>query len=348
MTFSTRILNWYERNRRQLPWRNTKNPYKIWLSEIILQQTRIAQGLPYYLEFIRKYPTVFDLAKAEEQEILKTWQGLGYYSRARNLHETAKHLAYECEGKFPETYSDLIKLKGVGDYTASAIASICFDEAQPVIDGNVYRVLSRCFDVEIPIDSSQGKKHFKALAREVMSETAFGNYNQGIMEIGATVCVPKSPRCECCPIADLCLARARNTIRERPVKKKKLAIRERYFDYLVFLDPKRNTLLQQRTGKDIWRNLYEFPLIETDRVEDITWVEKEIRSNVRWPSSNKINYLQDLDKLHKLSHQTLHARFWMVHTEAELPEGVPVERLEEFPVPVLIQDAFQALKNSYF
>ena len=348
MTFSDRILNWYARNRRQLPWRNTKNPYKIWLSEIILQQTRIAQGIPYYQDFISKYPSIFDLAAAEEQEILKTWQGLGYYSRARNLHTTAKYLAHERKGKFPETYEELLKLKGVGDYTASAIASICFGEKRPVIDGNVYRVLSRCFDVDLPIDSSPGKKYFKDLAHEVMASQQIGDYNQGIMEIGATVCTPKSPSCRLCPISDGCLALERNTIAARPVKKKKTAVRNRYFDYLVFLDPKQHTLLQQRTKKDIWQNLYEFPLIETDRVEDVSAVEARIRSNTSWPVGSKIQYIGEMDRLHKLSHQNLHARFWIVRTETPLQKGIPLNNLDEFPVPVLIQEALQTLKNSYF
>lgn len=348
MTFSDRILQWYARNRRQLPWRNTKNPYKIWLSEIILQQTRMAQGIPYYHDFISKYPTIFDLAKAEENEILKTWQGLGYYSRARNLHATAQYIAFECNGKFPNSYEELLKLKGVGDYTASAVASICFNEARPVIDGNVYRVLSRCFDVAMPIDSSEGKRHFKELAHEVKAPEQIGEYNQGIMEIGATVCLPKSPHCERCPISDLCLASARNTIQKRPVKKKRTPVRNRYFDYLVFLDPKQRTLLQKRTKKDIWRNLFEFPLIESDLREAPAFVKAQIESNTNWPPAADIRHLEEMDRLHKLSHQNLHTRFWVVNTEQELQAGIPMDGLEDFPVPVLIQDALRALKNSYF
>ena len=348
MTFSDRILNWYAGNRRHLPWRNTKNPYKIWLSEIILQQTRIAQGTPYYLDFISKYPSIFELAEAEEQEILKTWQGLGYYSRARNLHATAKYIAFECKGEFPETYRELLELKGVGDYTASAIASICFDEARPVIDGNVYRVLSRCFDVDLPIDSSEGKKYFKELAHTVMAEQQAGDYNQGIMEIGATVCLPKSPTCEHCPISELCLSLERGTIQERPIKKKKAAVRNRFFDYLIFMDPEQHTVLQQRTEKDIWRNLYEFPLLEADRAEDLSTIEARIRSNTSWSQGSRIKYVQEMDRLHKLSHQNLHARFWIIYTDTPLEKGVPLQRLDDFPVPVLIHDALQTLKNSYF
>ena len=348
MTFSDRILKWYARNRRQLPWRNTKNPYKIYLSEIIMQQTRIAQGTPYYLDFISKYPSILSLAEAEEQEVLKTWQGLGYYSRARYLHATAKHIAFERNGKFPDTYEELLTLKGVGEYTAGAIASICFGESHAVIDGNVYRVLSRCFDVDLPIDTAAGKKYFKELAHELRALAQIGDYNQGIMEIGATVCLPTSPSCERCPLSDMCLALARDTIRERPVKKNRTRVRNRYFDYLVFLDPNGHTLLQQRTEKDIWKKLYEFPLIETGHPERTSIVEERIKSNTQWPQPTEIKYMKEMDRLHKLSHQTLHARFWIVYTNAFLKKGVPVEQLENFPVPVLIQDALKTLKNSYF
>ena len=348
MTFSDRILKWYARNRRQLPWRNTKNPYKIWLSEIILQQTRMAQGIPYYLDFISKYPSIFDLAAAQEEDILKTWQGLGYYSRARNLHATAQYIAQERNGIFPDNYDDLLTLKGIGDYTASAIASICFDEARPVIDGNVYRVLSRCFDVDLAIDSTAGKKHFKELAQNVMAPEHIGDYNQGLMEIGATVCTPKSPACHQCPVAELCLAFARKTIADRPVKKSRPAVRNRYFEYLVYLDRKQHTLLQKRIVKDIWKNLYEFPLIETDRAEDIKHLKTRIRANNELPKSSEIVYLSDMDRQHKLSHQTLHARFWLVRIPTQLQKGIPVNALDDFPVPVLIQDALQTLKNSYF
>lgn len=348
MTFSDKILKWYAGNSRQLPWRNTKDPYKIWLSEIILQQTRIVQGIPYYLDFISKYPSVFALAEADEQQILKTWQGLGYYSRARNLHATAKHIAFERHGKFPTSYEELLKLKGIGDYTASAIASICFGERRPVIDGNVYRVLSRCFDVALSIDSSQGRKYVKALAHEVMARTQIGDYNQGIMELGATVCLPKSPSCQECPLSDQCLGLANKTVLERPVKKKRTTARHRYFDYLIFLDPKHNTLVQKRTRKDIWRNLYEFPLIETENPEDISLLKRRAYASGTWPAPTKMIHLQELDRLHKLSHQTLHARFWIAYTDERIPDGIPVDALEEFPVPVLIQDAVKSLKNSYF
>ncbi|MDH3796097.1 MAG: A/G-specific adenine glycosylase, partial [Flavobacteriaceae bacterium] len=211
MSFSKKILKWYDRNKRHLPWRNTKDPYPVWLSEIIMQQTRIAQGLPYYSAFISKYPSIYELCEASESEILKDWQGLGYYSRARNMHQTAQHIVGELQGNFPDTYEGLVQLKGVGDYTASAIASICFNEKRAVVDGNVYRVLARYFDVEIAINSTESAKLFKSLAGELIDSDAPGDYNQGIMELGAKVCTPTNPACELCPITDGCLAFARKT-----------------------------------------------------------------------------------------------------------------------------------------
>ncbi len=206
MNFKKILTNWYSINKRNLLWRSTKNPYFIWLSEIIMQQTQVKQGSPYYEAFINQFPTVFDLAEADEETVLKLWQGLGYYSRARNLHASAKHIAYELNGKFPTTYSEIIKLKGVGDYTASAIASICFDEPTAVVDGNVYRVLSRYFGIDTPINSTQGIKEFKALASTLLDTAHPGDYNQAVMEFGATQCKPKNPYCMVCPLKDSCVA----------------------------------------------------------------------------------------------------------------------------------------------
>ena len=348
MTFSDKILNWYARNSRQLPWRNTKDPYRIWLSEIIMQQTRIAQGLPYYHAFIMQYPSIFDLASAQEAQVLKLWQGLGYYSRARNLHATAKHIAYELNGMFPDTYDELLKLKGIGDYTASAIASICFREPRPVIDGNVYRVLSRCFDVDLSIESSKGKKYFKTLATEVMPKDDVGDYNQGVMEIGATVCLPKTPACISCPLNDQCLALAHDTRDLRPVKKKRSPVRIRHFDYLIYLDPEHRTYLQKRTGNDIWKNLFEFPLIESDKTIDLDSLRQAIRLQIDLPQARELVHVVEANRLHKLSHQHLNTRFWIVKTSGEIPEGIPWDSIDDYPVPVLIQDTIQTLKNSYF
>ena len=252
MSFSEIILHWYTENKRLLPWRSTKDPYKIWLSEIILQQTRVNQGIPYYHKFLNNYPTIGHLANAKEDQVLKLWQGLGYYSRARNLHKTAQTISFKFKGKFPDNYHDLLKLKGIGDYTASAIASICYDEAKPVVDGNVYRVLSRFFAVDIPINSSKGAKYFKKLAKEVMDPEYIRDYNQGIMEFGALQCTPKLPKCGSCPLGTNCMALHENRISSLPVKLKKAEIRNRYFNYLVVIDGANRTQLRQRRGKGIW------------------------------------------------------------------------------------------------
>ncbi|MCL4144887.1 UNVERIFIED_CONTAM: hypothetical protein GTU68_021054, partial [Idotea baltica] len=267
MFFSRKILIWYGQNKRTLPWRRTRDPYKIWLSEIMLQQTRVAQGTPYYLKFISAFPKVEDLANATEEKVLKLWQGLGYYSRARNLHATAKMVVEIYDGKFPEKHQELLKLKGVGDYTASAISSICFDEPHAVVDGNVYRVLSRYFGVQIPINSTEGIKYFKKLANEVKDAENIRDYNQGIMEFGAIQCTPKKPNCLFCPLNGSCIALKERKTDTLPIKLKKTKVRNRYFNYLVpiFSDEMGNksTVLKQRKGKGIWQNLWEFPLLET-------------------------------------------------------------------------------------
>ena len=230
-------MNWYATAQRDLPWRGTTDPYKVWLSEIILQQTRVIQGLPYYQRFISNYPTITDLAKAPEEEVLKLWQGLGYYSRAKNLHHTAQYIATELGGIFPKTYKELVKLKGIGDYTASAIASFCYNEPCPVVDGNVYRVLSRVFGIATPINSTQGAKEFKALAHECLDKANAGVYNQAIMEFGALQCTPQSPNCANCVLRDHCWAFHHNKVNELPVKLKKITIKKIYSNkpfYFIF------------------------------------------------------------------------------------------------------------------
>lgn len=265
MSLSKQLIFWYLQNKRELPWRKTKDPYRVWLSEIMLQQTRVAQGLPYFLKFTEAFPTVFDLAKAEESEVLKLWQGLGYYSRARNLHFTAKYISEELEGVFPKSYKELLQLKGVGDYTASAIASICYDESFAVVDGNVYRVLSRYFGVATSINSTKGIKEFKELAQTVIDETQPGVYNQAIMDFGALHCKPQNPLCDECPLAESCVALANNSVKELPVKEKKIKIKKRYFNYLVPVTEDNQTVLEERVGKGIWQGLYQFPLVETKK-----------------------------------------------------------------------------------
>lgn len=339
MDFKNKITAWYSVNKRDLPWRNTKNPYYIWLSEIILQQTQVKQGLPYYDAFIKQYPTVLDLANASEQEVLKLWQGLGYYSRARNLHATAKHVAFELNGKFPDNYKDLLKLKGVGDYTASAIASIAFSEVAAVVDGNVYRVLSRYYGINTPINSTEGIKEFKKLATSLIDKNEPATFNQAIMEFGATQCKPKNPYCSVCPLSKSCLALQKNLIDVLPVKLKKTKVKNRFFNFLVCIDKSKHTLLEKRTSKGIWQNLYQFPLIESYKSLSseefhLLNIEDSVLNNLTFDYS-----LYNIeDKVHKLSHQHLHTKFWIIETK-ELPENaIAIKDIEAFPVPVLISD----------
>jgi len=348
MSFSKKILLWYVENKRPLPWRNTKDPYKIWLSEIILQQTRVAQGMPYYHKFVENFPTVYDLAVASEESVLKLWQGLGYYSRARNLHNTAKIVAEKCRGKFPDTYEGLLELKGVGDYTASAIASISFDLPEPVVDGNVYRVLARYFGVDVPINSTKGLRYFKELAREVMDVENIRDYNQGIMEFGAIQCTPKRPNCLDCPINDSCVALQENRIDKLPIRPRKSKIKIRYFNYLVIIDSENRTQLQRRKGKDIWQNLFEFPLLESEREINLKQIKQRLPEVLEGNSVLKVYGVNDKKIAHKLSHQHLYTKFWIVRTEGQLQNGIALKELENYPVPVLIANFIKTFKNSYF
>jgi A/G-specific adenine glycosylase len=348
MTFSKIILLWYSENKRSLPWRNTIDPYRIWLSEIMLQQTRVAQGTPYYIKFTEQFPTVYDLADASEEKVLKLWQGLGYYSRARNLHFTAKKIVEEYNGNFPDTYEELLKLKGVGDYTASAIASISYSRPEPVVDGNVYRVLSRYFGVELPINASEGITYFKNLARKVLSSENIRDYNQGIMEFGAIQCAPKKPLCLSCPLNETCAALQTNSIDKYPVKLKKAKVKKRFFNYLVVLDKQRNTHLIKRSGKDIWQNLYEFPLLETREEIGVKEVKQRLPEILTLEEPHLVYESSDKTIVHKLSHQHLHTKFWIVKTSDRLADGLSPVELDKYPVPVLIADFIKTLKNSYF
>lgn len=336
MSFAQKILNWYAVHKRVLPWRGSRDPYQIWLSEIILQQTRVVQGTPYYLKFITTFPTVQDLAGASEEKVLKLWQGLGYYSRARNLHTAAKTVVGEFDGKFPETYEGLLALKGVGDYTASAIASICFDAPEPVVDGNVYRVLARYFGVDIPMNSTEGIKYFKTLARKVMDADHIRDYNQGIMEFGAVQCTPKNPNCMYCPLNDSCVALQKGRVPQLPVKINKTKVRHRYFNYLVFIDVDGKTLFRQRTGKGIWQSLWEFPLIESKQAIDEDAIAKAMNGFLDAEKAQDILRYNDSPIIHKLSHQHLHAVFWIVKTDEKLQNGMLLSGIEKYPVPVLI------------
>ena len=345
MNFNKILTFWYSNNKRDLPWRETQNPYHIWLSEIILQQTQVKQGLPYYEAFVKQYPTVFDLANATEEAVLKLWQGLGYYSRARNLHTAAKHIAFNLKGEFPDNYKDLLKLKGVGDYTASAIASIAYNEPAAVVDGNVYRVLSRYFGIETPINSTTGIKEFKKLAVSLIDKNEPAIYNQAIMEFGALQCKPKNPDCDTCPLSDSCIALQKNMVDQLPVKLKKTKVTTKYFNFLVCLDNDKNVLFEKRTNKGIWQNLYQFPLIESKKslaAEEFHLLD--LKSIQLENSVVDYSLYNDMDKVHKLSHQHLHTKFWILEM-ANLPESaIPIKDITKYPTPVLISEFIEAFK----
>lgn len=341
MIFSNTLIYWYLQEKRELPWRKTKDPYLVWLSEIMLQQTRVAQGMSYYLKFSEAFPTVKDLAEADESTVLKMWQGLGYYSRARNLHFTAKHIAFNLNGKFPNNYKDLLKLKGVGDYTASAIASFCFNEATAVVDGNVYRVLARYFGIKTPINSTKGIKEFKQLAQSLIDSKQPGTFNQAIMDFGSLQCKPQSPNCDECPLNTSCVAFEKKSIKELPVKEKKLKVKKRFFNYLVFVTEDGKTLLEERKGKGIWQGLYQFPLIESKKevsVEELLNLEE---FQMKVPDTSKLQLFNQEVIVHKLSHQHLYTRFWIVQTKTYSKTNVKWAEIEKFPVPVLISNLIE-------
>jgi A/G-specific adenine glycosylase len=328
--FHLLIAEWYRLNRRDLPWRETNDPYRIWLSEIILQQTRVDQGLSYYHKFTKHYPTVDDLAQATEEAILRDWQGLGYYSRARNMHATAQDIMQRFHGKFPDNYSDIRSLKGIGDYTAAAIASFSFELPHAVVDGNVYRVLSRVFNCATPIDSTQGKKEFAALAAQLIDKRFPAIHNQAIMELGALICTPKKPSCHQCPLQQKCSAFMENTFDFLPVKSKKTAVRNRYFHFFIF-DSGSDIVIEKRTGKDIWQHLFQFPLHESADELSTKDIEKIVGLK---PTKNSETLL------HLLSHQRISAKF---HHFSEIPKNyrdtwktIKKTELNDYAIPRLI------------
>lgn len=336
MEFSNSLLHWYLQNKRDLPWRNTVNPYPIWLSEVMLQQTRVAQGMPYFLSFMEAFPTVFDLAKANEEQVLKLWQGLGYYSRARNMHKTAQIIAFDFKGAFPNNYKDLLKLKGIGEYTAAAIASFAYNEVVPVVDGNVYRVLARYFDVETDIASSAARKEFTALAKELILNDSPALFNQAIMEFGALQCVPKNPNCGVCIFNSSCAALQKKKVAKLPIKLKKTKVTNKYFNYLIFLDDSETTLINKRTKKGIWHNLYEFPIIETEKEIDFDALSSMIQENYSDLEIEAISTYNDTQIIHKLSHQKLHINFYKVKVSNKLNNGIEIDSLKNYPFPIVI------------
>lgn len=344
--FSKSIIKWYQQHKRDLPWRNISDPYRIWLSEIILQQTRVEQGLPYYEKFVKNFPTVKHLAAAPADKVMKLWQGLGYYSRARNLHEAAKEIVKNYKGKFPDEHAEVIKLKGIGEYTAAAILSFAFEKPFPVVDGNVYRLLSRYFGIDTPIDSGKAKKEFYVLAQSLIEGHAPGIFNQAIMEFGAIQCKPVNPDCSICPLVESCFAFRNKKISELPVKAKAAKVRNRYFHYLV-MRQNETLYLKKRTGSDIWKNLYDFPLIETAKPMN----PKKLTQSKEWKShfkgiKMKTGTMSAAYK-HLLSHQTIHARFYEIElkdSKGLKADWIPVTapQLKKYAVPRLIERYFDS------
>lgn len=342
MDFSNALINWYLQNKRELPWRETKNPYHIWLSEIILQQTRVAQGLPYYEQFLKSFPTVKDLSEAKEEIVLKHWQGLGYYSRARNLHATAQFITNELNGIFPKTYTELLQLKGVGEYTAAAIASFSFDEDVAVVDGNVFRVLARFFGIENDISQPKTKKQFQELANTLLPTGKAAIFNQAIMEFGAIQCVPKNPSCSSCVFNSNCFALQKNKINQLPFKSKKTKISNRYLNYIVIKDINNNFLVEQRTENGIWKNLYQFPLIETEKKSSIKKVNELIQEKF---NVKKITVFNEKPIIHKLSHQHLNIYFFEIQLNKKVEDALPFEEMIKKPFPIVIHNF---IESNYF
>jgi A/G-specific adenine glycosylase len=332
------LQNWYIQNKRDLPWRHTQDPYIIWLSEVILQQTRVVQGLPYFLKFSTTYPSIKDLAEAPLDDVMKLWQGLGYYSRARNMHHTA-NLIYEKYGNsFPTSYEQMIALKGIGPYTASAVASFAFNLPYAVLDGNVNRVLSRLFMVDEPINSSKGKKIFESLSTEFLDINQPAMHNQAIMELGALVCLPQNPKCAECPLNTFCTAMKKNVASEFPKKIKKQKPRDRYFNY-IFIKQNNQTFLNQRFEKDIWQHLFEFPLIETKKKESLEEMLPQLKTIL---DTDKINSIScTFESKHQLTHQTIWADFWEIEISKIKPQKewlkVDLQEIKNYAVPRLLE-----------
>ncbi|NIJ51402.1 A/G-specific adenine glycosylase [Dyadobacter arcticus] len=339
--FNKRLKSWYLKNHRPLLWRQTNDPYKIWLSEIILQQTRVAQGTPYYEKFLLHYPTVFDLANADERDVLRLWQGLGYYSRARNMHFTARQVVKDFDGKFPSTAAQLSKLKGLGAYTASAIASFAYGEAVAAIDGNVYRVMSRIFGIQSDMLSNEGKKEFATLAKELIPADDPGTYNQAMIEFGAIQCVPVSPNCIICPLNDICFAFEFGMQKELPVKAKKLKVKHRFLNYFV-INQNGRIIMKERTGKDIWKGLFDFYLIESQTPLTSPEDFSEDKFIINLLKKGIITEIPEL-YTHRLTHQRLNVRFWWIEISESAAIDLPADmafytrdEIEFLPKPILI------------
>jgi A/G-specific adenine glycosylase len=342
MEISHLLIDWYREHKRDLPWRQTDDPYLIWISEIILQQTRVSQGMDYFLSFTGRFPDIRSLAEAEEDEVLKYWQGLGYYSRARNLHATARCMMERFNGSFPTEYRDILSLQGIGEYTAAAIASFAWNQAYPAVDGNVFRVLSRLFAIDTPIDNTRGRKEFTALADSLLPPGKAGLHNQAIMEFGALHCLPQNPDCLRCPLQAKCRAYAAGMPQAYPVKQHKSKTRTRYFHYLHIIH-QGHTWLHRRSGRDIWEGLYEFPLIETGTAVDFAGLQATESFRDLLAGAGDLHILPVLSEFrHVLSHQILYASFYRIETE-KIPASllsftqIPCEALSDYAVPRLIE-----------
>ena len=326
VTFSNKLINWYNHNKRDLPWRKTKDPYKIWVSEIILQQTRIEFGIKYYNKFLKSYPDVKKLANSKEMDLMKIWEGLGYYSRAIYMLKTAKIVLNSFNGVFPLRYEELIQLPGIGDYTASAISSICNDELQVVVDGNVLRFLSRIHKIDLPIESIKTKKYFKKLGFKLIQDVKPGDFNQALMDYGSTICKPKKFDCNNCLFSSDCKAFNSNSVENYPVKKKKIKVKDRFLNYVVVVTNDNKTQIKKRDSSGIWKNLYEFPLIETKIETSAKQISKELDLNLKdLLSVKKIN--------HRLSHQLLHITFFVYKVDYKLDDLVDINTLASYPFP---------------
>ena len=348
-----RLLGWYKLAPRQLPWKASRDPYKIWLSEIILQQTRVQQGTPYYLKFTEKYPTVRKLAKAPLDDVLKLWEGLGYYSRARNLHFAANQVINDFDGVFPTDYKSLLKLKGVGEYTAAAIASFAYDEPVAVVDGNVFRFISRLYGIATPIDSTTGKKQFKQKAQQILDINDPATHNQAIMDFGALICSPRKPQCAICPFSLDCVAFQEDRIGILPVKSKAIVKRHRFFTYYILHDENR-VIIQKREGKDIWNGLYQFPMVEQQDL--MVETSENGPETSEFASLKKKALSNELFKGCKqdLSHQRIHANFVVLQLEDlhqidMLPGwiGVSLSELFSYAYPKLIH-SFLAENSDWY
>lgn len=348
--FTRQLMHWHAmHNDRSLPWKEEKDPYKIWLSEVILQQTRAEQGLPYYLRFIKAYPTIKAMAKADDEEVFRLWQGLGYYNRCRNMLATARYITTDFKGRFPNNYDTIQSLKGVGPYTAAAIASFAFGLPHAVVDGNVYRVLSRYFGIETPIDTTQGKKEFTGLANQLLDKSDSAGYNQAIMDLGATVCKPSTPDCSNCPLQKKCFALEHGLINDLPVKSKKLTVRTRYFHYILFIHDD-NLWIRKRTGNDIWQNLYEPFLVEHEYALPPEHLVQQLPLAPFRLKPASVEYAGNYSQ--RLTHRIIESRFYICKLKQQtgtMPtdgKWVPISQLDKYAFPKTVLSFFR--KNVYF